>query len=415
MTLFHAKNRRKQNGYTLIELLLVVTVIAVIAALGVKTYRDKAESDRINIAALNIQHVLESAMSYNVANSGKWPENNWNPCSAGAAVQDQNFLKDYLPNESNQSNFGSPLCWSGDDPNDPSKPQKGPRFWVALNVGSDDTAIKTAQRIAARLPNAIIAPDPSVEQSTTQNSCTAGAACYVKAVVSVPSASTTAAQLTLAGAGNCDPSISSQGGDAAQQPGSGTGVFCKRTTLYDQFSGTSATVSGGDASLDSLWQYEIDFQCKPTETPNVYVTPNFVRMDRFSGQVKGKTVYTTPDPMYELSGAPQLNPYADATHPTPPYYVDYRTYCPAIPNPDGTVQCKVTMVATYNYENNTPLVAVGCTSHMQDEHICTCMTVGSDGSGGCADRPGTVGASYIAVCNPAQTGLAAGSPNKNYW
>ena len=150
-------NRRKQDGYTLIELLLVVTVIALIAALGVKTYRDKAASDRINIASLNIQHVLEAGMSYNVANQGLWPKNNWNPCNPSASAQDKDFVNTYLPNESNQSNFGSPLCWNGDDPGgDPKLAQQGKRFWVALNVGSDATAATTAQRIAARLPNAII-------------------------------------------------------------------------------------------------------------------------------------------------------------------------------------------------------------------------------------------------------------------
>ncbi len=400
-------HRRKQNGYTLIELLLVVTVIALIAALSVKTYRDKAQSDRINIASLNIQHVLESGMSYNVANNGLWPKKNWSPCNSGANIDDTVFVQNYLPNESNQSNFGSPLCWNGDDPSDTTLAQKAKRFWVAMSVGSDQSSVNTAARIAARLPNAIITNDPSNESSPPDNKCTEGQTCYVKAVVSIPSASTTNNKTYVSGAGYCDSNIS----HGTSQSGSGSGVSCQRTTLATQFPEQASS----DTNIDSLSQYEIDFQCKAGEIPDVYVTPNFVRMDRYKGTAGGEKMNTSVDPMFELSGAPEINPYPTSTTPArPPYYMDYHQYC----NPttaDGSVQCFVTMVATFGFQNGSPAVTVGCTTHMQSLGLCSCIPVNSGGGGGCASDPGAIGATYTALCNPTSSAKLSASTDKSFW
>lgn len=374
------KHKRKQNGYTLIELLLVVVVIAVLAALAVKTYRDKAASDRINIAALNIQHVLEAAMSYNVANNGLWPEINWNgissSCASGTNVTDQNFVQNYLPNESNQSNFGASLCWSGDDPNDPTKAQKGKRFWVAMNVGSDTDAPNTAARIAARLPNAIITNDPSQETAPINNICAQGSACYVKAVVTVPSASTEKNQMYVAGVGNCDPAIN----NTIKQPGSGTEVFCQRTTLGEQYPDQLSKNTS-----DSLSQYTVSFQCKPGEIPDLYATPNFLIMDRDS-----RSQNFIAEPLYTLSGIPQ----------------DQETYskiCDATTPANGVVSCTLSVQASYNGQNGGPdnMDIVGCTKTTSDAGVCQCQPTVSDGS--CPNLPGAVGASYIAVCNPASS------------
>jgi prepilin-type N-terminal cleavage/methylation domain-containing protein len=386
----HHNYKRKQNGYTLIELLLVVIVIAVLAALAVKTYRDKAASDRINIAALNIQHVLEAGMSYNVANAGLWPVINWSAsgCASGDSVDDKNFVKNYLPNESNQSNFGTALCWSGDDPNDPTKAQKGKRFWVAMNVGSDTDAANTAARIAARLPNAIITNDPSQESTTTpNNSCASGQPCYVKAVVTVPSASVENNHMYVAGVGNCDPALD----HTIQQPGSGVGVSCQRTTLGEQYQSQFP----GDTD-DSLSQYVISFECNPGEIPNLYATPNFLLMDRDS-----RSQNFIAEPLYTLSGVPQDN-------------ATYSKICDDTTPASGVVSCTLSVQASYNGQNGGPanMDIVGCTTKTNGK-VCQCqMTV----AGGCPNLPGAVGASYIAVCNPASSSVAlTGKDNLNKW
>ncbi len=389
-----SKNKRKQNGYTLIELLLVLTVLALLASLAVKTYRDKALSDRINIAALNIQHVLESGMSYNVANTGMWPEKNFNPCNSGSAVKDQTFVNNYLPNESNQSNFGNPLCWNGDDPNDSSKVQQGKRFWVALNVGSDQAATNIAQRIAARLPNAIITSTPDVETTAApSNTCTAGQACYVKAVVSVPSATTdNNNKLTISALGYCDPNVGQ-----VSQPGSGVGASCTRTTLGVQF---GSIVDSGLKDLDSLGQYQITFQCKPNETPKLYVNPDFLREARYSSSNQGV------DSAYQLSGATEAGSADSENKPT---------VCKT--KQDGSVTCTVTLKATYDAQSGYAASDVGCTNPMLANTggtICNCPVINAKGDHQCPDTAGGIGASYVAACAaPSAAGLAEN--NKNIW
>ncbi len=421
------KNRCTQKGYTLIELLLVVTVLAFIASLGVKTYRDKAASDRINIAALNIQHVLEAGISYNLANQSKWPKKNWSGSNCFAAPADTVFVQNYLPNESNLSNLGVPICWNGDDTAaGTAGEQKAKRFWVAVSTGDsgDATAVSIAQRIAARLPNAIITNDPNAEPTSVPSSvCTSGA-CYVKAVVAMPAAGGgNLGASYVAGVGNCDSNIDALTGSVQnKQPGSGVNVYCRRTTLSEQFC-TNSKKGCGDTELNSLSQYEIGFQCKPGEYATIYVVPNFVRMDRYSGSTGSPSNTVTVDPVYELSGAPETNPYAGK----PPYWVDYtKDYCPTGPLPDGAAKCQVTMVGTYGYQNGGALVTNGCTTHMQNDlQVCTCVPVRNSGgviSGGCADaaggRSGAVGASYIAMCNqssPASANLAVKQTGKNFW
>ena len=46
----HLSNRSAQAGFTLIEMLITVTILAVIAAIGVVGYRGYVESSRVNIA-----------------------------------------------------------------------------------------------------------------------------------------------------------------------------------------------------------------------------------------------------------------------------------------------------------------------------------------------------------------------------
>jgi prepilin-type N-terminal cleavage/methylation domain-containing protein len=298
MAAYRINNKCTQKGYTLIELLLVVTVLAFIAAMGVKTYRDKAIADRANIAALNIQHVLEAGISYNIAENGLWPKKNWSNSTCTTTPDDDIFVKNYLPNNSNQSNLGVPLCWSGDDPT--LGEQKAKRFWVALSVGSssDSTIVALAQRIAARLPNAIITnnPDEAPLTATPTNTCTSGS-CFVKAEVAIPSGGGIAGNSLVVGVGYCDSDVPASGRVYGTQPGSGTNISCRRTKISEQFPG----VGFANPSADSLSQYEIDFQCRPGEFPKVYVTPNFVRMDRWQGQKLGDPAVTRAEPLFQLS------------------------------------------------------------------------------------------------------------------
>lgn len=388
------KNRCNQDGYTLIELLLVVAVISLIAALGVKTYRDKSESDRINIAALNIQHVLESGISYNVANKSLWPKNNWNPCNSTAAnsspPQDENFVKNFLPNESNQSNFGTPVCWSGDgNPNDSTQEQKANRFWAALTTGKDANAINLAKRIAARLPNAIITNNPSLESATPTNTCDGVNSCYVKSVVTMPGASGENSPTYVAGMGYCDGAKSSE----EKQDGWNKETACTRTTLGEQYPTKAGEYSGDN----SMGQYAIQFACKPNEIPSVYITPNYLQMERSSTQTS---------PMYEIKVA--NNKRQDASG----------TIIPDCdpPSANGQARCVVTLNATFGSISDSGknyITDVGCTDNYAGKGMCICPQNGCSGGG--TVRQGYVGASYIAVCSSQASEKMAVNTTKYLW
>jgi prepilin-type N-terminal cleavage/methylation domain-containing protein len=392
------KNKYKQSGYTLIELLLVVAVLSLIAALGVKTYRDKSESDRVNIAALNLQHVLESGIAYNAANKGLWPKNNWNPCNSTAPnntpPQDDNFVKNYLPNESNQSNFGVPVCWSGDgDSNDVSKKQKANRFWAAVTTGTDTNAINLAKRIAARLPNAIITNDPNKESSTPTNTCDGTNPCFVKAVVAMPAGSGGNAPTYVAGMGYCDGSVNA----GIDQQGWDNNVKCIRTTLGDQF----GTKAGNFASNNSLGQYAIKFSCNTNETPSVYITPNYLQMERSSTQTS---------PMYEIKVAS----HQDADGNT--VYAD----CDPL-TADGQAKCVITLKATFGAiaeSGKNWITDVGCTDDYDALGLCLCPRDANGNSnckGGGTVRPGYVGASYTAVCSSEASKTMAANRTRYFW
>ncbi len=371
------KNRCNQAGYTLIELLLVVAVISLIAALGVKTYRDKSESDRINIAALNIQHILEAGISYNVANKGLWPKNNWNPsCSP---PQDDDFVKNFLPNESNQSNFGTPVCWSGDgNPNDPTQEQKANRFWAALTTGKDANAINLAKRIAARLPNAIITNNPSQEGATPTNT-----------VVTMPGGSSENSSTYVAGMGYCDGAKSA----GEKQDGWDKETSCTRTTLGEQYPTKAAEYSADN----SMGQYAIQFTCKPNEIPSVYITPNYLQMERSSTQTS---------PMYEIKVA--NNKRQDTLGNIIP------DCDPPIAN--GQAKCVVTLNATFgsiSESGKNYITDVGCTDNYAEKGLCICPQNGCSGGG--TVRPGYVGASYIAVCSTQTNPKMAVSTTKYFW
>lgn len=170
---------KKQNGFTLIEMMLVIAVVAIMAALGVMAYRRHAVTTRIDKTAIEMQHVLEAALAYNVDQNGKWPEKRFDAaCSTTKPEPNSNdFIQNYISNQDVHSSYGSYFCWSPVDDN-----QSANLFWVALKIPHNDTAL--GNRIAARLPNAILTSNP---EKTDQVACS-GSDCYVRAEVVQPAA-----------------------------------------------------------------------------------------------------------------------------------------------------------------------------------------------------------------------------------
>lgn len=241
-----------QNGYTLIELLLVITVISIMSMLAIKTYHNHSETQRIDKAALEMQHILEAAIAYNV-DFGQWPTaNNITPACIFVNNNDI-FLTDYLPNHTYQSNFGNHFCWSSQQSDN-----KGPLFWVALK-----TPAQIATRIAAELPNAIavVNPNESSAHSCAKNSD----ACYVRAEVVQPSISNQKLKTQVVGMGYCNPN------KHGKQKGSSNEIFCRQESRADH--------------------YTIQFGCPANNQAQVYIVPDFYQSAALP-QAKPPTILT---------------------------------------------------------------------------------------------------------------------------
>lgn len=189
---------RNKLGFTLVEMMLVIAVIAIIAAFSLKTYQKSFETRRVDKTALEMQHILEAALAYNVDNSA-WPDARSDPnCfSTKPTPGDSEFVKNYIPNQDAQSTFGGYFCWSktGESGNN-----NGERlFWVAMKVPGNNVPL--AKRIAAQLPNAVVTSDLIQAKAKPCNA----SSCYVRAEVVQPGATSNGqgGGVQIAALGNC--------------------------------------------------------------------------------------------------------------------------------------------------------------------------------------------------------------------
>lgn len=235
------------KAFTLIELLLVIAVVSIIAALGLLSYRRYFESNRIDKVAISMQHVLEAAMAYYVDHR-KWPAAQ----GCGGLYEVDEFVQDYLPNANAKSYYGSNFCW--DDAGagkSATTPNQGRLFWTALKVpGSNQLAI--AKRLAARLPNAITTSEPDSDEIPAP-ACN-DENCYVRAEITIPGTSSNAVSgSAIVAAGECHT-----GQSTATLMGTGE---CR------------------DVSSSSNQLYSITAKACPVGTsPVLSINPNFISM-----------------------------------------------------------------------------------------------------------------------------------------
>ena len=241
----------KFRAFTLIEMMLVIAVIAIIASFSLMMYQKTAETARIDKAALEMQHILEAALAYNV-DKKHWPKaNNANDCSSTSPDVSDFFVKHYIPNQDARSSYGSYFCWSVVDGENDDNSQR--LFWVAMKVPKNHKAL--ADRLAARLPNAIATSDPN---QVTKQACNTSD-CYVRAEVVQPGATSSAKGGMLVAAGNCL--------ETNQRP--------------------KACLPLGDGEHHRSI-YEIIFNaCPDNDVPRVTVVPNFLHMRTNRGSMLG--------------------------------------------------------------------------------------------------------------------------------
>lgn len=187
----------QQRGYTLIELLLVTTVLSLLASLAITTYRHYWIERHLEKAAIEMENVLAAALNYHNDHDA-WPLPNdiIHTCSTTPGPDDE-FAKNYLPNHLSKNSFGSYYCWG-------TTGEAGALFWVALEIpNGQDPSFR--QRIAAKLPNAHVVDDP---QSPSTETC-GQTSCYVKAEIAGASSGRTST--TIVGVGNCVAGTTTQG------------------------------------------------------------------------------------------------------------------------------------------------------------------------------------------------------------
>lgn len=142
------QQRYQQTGYSLLELMLVIAILAMLATFGLSAYQQKMQNFRIEKTALQMQQWLEASLTY-YAKNNVWP-------GAGSLAGTTELIQDgYLPPGSDQQN---PFCTTGSacyivEP-DPTAGSQQVRVSAVLNTLANPTQI--AQLIANRLPNAIV-------------------------------------------------------------------------------------------------------------------------------------------------------------------------------------------------------------------------------------------------------------------
>lgn len=234
------------NAFTLIELLLVIAIISILAAVGVMTYRQSFQTNRVDTVSIEMQHVLEAAMAFYV-DTGAWPTEQ--PC--GSILETNTFVTNYLPNANAMSSLGNQFCWNQ------AGGSTNRLFWVAVEVpGNATDSLATATRIAGHLPNAIITSAPD-QPDIPAAPCTASA-CFARAEVTVPGTSTNAAGgLTIAATGDCKT------GQTVANTGGG--------------------VCDGSQSPLTSQTYQISFKACTAGHPILTVAPNFISYPETDG------------------------------------------------------------------------------------------------------------------------------------
>ena len=143
------KLRSAQNGFTLLELLLVIAILAGMLVMAIRWQKHENTAHKQQIAANELQTVLQAANNYH-ARMGKWPENNIDDdCST--QTMDNDFTQHFLPTTAQTSAYHTHYCWgtqsSADD-------EFGAQVFSVYLPITGAHALRDAAHIAAELPNA---------------------------------------------------------------------------------------------------------------------------------------------------------------------------------------------------------------------------------------------------------------------
>lgn len=173
------KSHIKQNksGFTLIEMLLVLVIIAMILYASIGYFQQRAQATRIDKTTATMQQILNAALAFYVAN-GRWPND----------LNEMSSANGYLPNVPLVNPWGQPYQGQPGqaNANPPPSVEPPPRlFFVWTQIPASNTASAVASQIAGPLPLAYSTSDSNTPP-TTVTACAPGAACQAVASVNIP-------------------------------------------------------------------------------------------------------------------------------------------------------------------------------------------------------------------------------------
>lgn len=188
------KTNDRMRGFTLIEMLLVLTIISMVIYLGIGYIQQKSTSMRIDRASIQMQQILNAGLTYYIAN-GKWPDLS----STGYQLTGTNDLQpNYFPSGTVANPFGGGNYYvmQGQGTTSGSITTPPPYLYVITRIpgsASSGTAVAIANTLAGRLPLAYTsttAPTGAGVPPPNDNSCVGGTTnpseCYVVSMVNIP-------------------------------------------------------------------------------------------------------------------------------------------------------------------------------------------------------------------------------------
>lgn len=169
--------QKKQFGFTLIEMLLVIVIVASVLYMGLTYMQQKTQSMRIDRASIQMQQILNAGMSYYVTN-GSWPVSL--ACLQGNTSAGSSCTIPYLPSTMT-SPWGTTYVLKNTASN----------LYVYSTLGSTTlgSIVSAANIIAGRIPlgyttTDVSATPPAVNTCTVQSS--GSASCSVVGSVNIP-------------------------------------------------------------------------------------------------------------------------------------------------------------------------------------------------------------------------------------
>jgi prepilin-type N-terminal cleavage/methylation domain-containing protein len=162
---------RQSIGFTLIELLFVIAILGVLASLGVSMMQKRTENFKVQRTALQMQHILQAGMSWNVDNNGDWPD------CGDTKDNNSDFYKNYIGDNIITVPWGTEYHWCRTDK---YPTPEGDRFYVDAKAPDNITA----KHIAALLPSADICTDNSNHNGPCDVDSNTGT--WVRGYVNIP-------------------------------------------------------------------------------------------------------------------------------------------------------------------------------------------------------------------------------------